>query len=96
MCASTTAANRRRSVARSPGARSRQAGKAAWARSMAASVSARSARGTSVTGVAVAGLTTVKVLLDTIPPYSRSKPRRSSQSVTAASYAVSSTSAMLT
>jgi hypothetical protein len=44
----------------------------------------------------VAGLTTVKVLLDTIPPYSRSKPRRSYQSVTAASYAVSSTSAMLT
>ena len=59
MWSSTTEAKRRSSVARSPGAISRQDRKASWAASMAASVRARSARGTSVTGVAVAGLTTV-------------------------------------
>ena len=57
--------------------------------------------GTSVTGVAVAGLTTVKVSVMRVlqvggQGQSLSKPRRSSQSVTAASKAASSTSAMLT
>ena len=58
-CASTTLAKDRSSRARSPGATSRQAGNASWARSIAASVSSTEARATSVTGVAVAGLITV-------------------------------------
>ncbi len=57
--ASTTAANRRSTVARSPGDMARQAGNAACAASIAASVSSTEARWTSVTGAAVAGLMTV-------------------------------------
>ena len=83
-------AQQRRPVAR---ARSpARTANASWARSIAASVSATEASGTSVTGCAVAGLMTVNVS----DIQSLSNPRRSSQSVTAASKAASSTSAMFT
>ena len=64
---------------------------------MAASVSPTDARCTSVTGEAVAGLMTVYTALVELveTTYSLSNPRNSSQSVTAALKAASSTAAML-
>src|SRR3569623_3298324 len=62
MCASTIAAKARNSLARSPGATSRQAANAACARSMAASVSASVAAGTSRNSLPVAGLTRVVLI----------------------------------
>src|SRR4051794_20043058 len=56
MWASTTAAKARSRRARSPGATSRQAGNASWARAMAASVWASVAAGTSRNPCPVAGL----------------------------------------
>ena len=69
----------------------RQLANASWARSMAASVSSRLVEGTSAIACSETGLMTVWV--DT--PHILSKERNSSQSVTAASNAASSTSAML-
>ncbi len=101
-CASTTAANDRSSRARSPGATKRQDLNAACAASIAASVSATDARGTSSTDAPVAGLMTA---VDPSPEngvvtegliYSLSNPRRRSQSVTAAPNAASSVSAACT
>ena len=78
-------ANARSRRARSPGATARQAGQAAAARAMASSACSADAMGTVVTGSSVAGLSTVNVDMRGLPVNSRSKPRRSSQSVTAAS-----------
>src|SRR6185436_3709719 len=57
-CASTSSANRRSSRPRSPGATARQDGKAAAARSIAASVCSSDISSTVVTISSVAGLTT--------------------------------------
>src|SRR2546421_4542752 len=62
MCASTRAANARRSRARSPGAPARQAGKARAAASIASSVPAGSVGSTCATNSSVAGFTTSMVL----------------------------------
>jgi len=53
------AANRRSSLARSPGATARQAGVAATARATASSVCSAEVPGTEVTGSSVAGFRTV-------------------------------------
>ena len=107
---STTSAKRRSSVARSPGVTARQAACAAAARAMASSACSAEYDGTAATVSSVAGFTTVNVdmpapassLAWSVPwpvvparPYIRSKPRCSSQSVTAASNAVISTRAAL-
>ena len=88
---STTAAKARSSRARSPGATALHAAKASCARSIAASVSADVADGTSPMTSSVTG--EIRVVLN--GAHILSKLRRSSQSVTAASKAASSTSAML-
>ena len=77
---------------------------AAAARAIAASVSSADAEVTAATRSSVAGFSTVNVDIAAVPlairrqrrsgaGHSRSKPRRSSQSVTAASKAASSTRA---
>jgi len=64
----------------------RHAGHAAAARAIASSVSSDEGCVTVVTGSSVAGLSTVNTdMRGLLPDYRRSKPRRSSQSVTAAS-----------
>ena len=106
---STTSAKRRSSVARSPGVTARQAACAAAARAMASSACSAEHDGTAATVSSVAGFTTVNVDMPAPasslawpspgpwfrPGYIRSKPRCSSQSVTAASNAVISTRAAL-
>ena len=93
MCASTTAANRRSSRARSPGATARHDSNAARGPlDRRVGLLARASAGTVVDDQSsVAGLTTSS----RVDPHSRSKPRNSSQSVTAASNAASSTRALL-
>ncbi len=93
MWSSTTAANPRSSRARSPGDTARQRSNAARERAMAASVSSAEVAGTVATTSSVTGLITS--CTSTLSPYSLSKPRSSSQSVTAASNAASSTRALL-
>ncbi len=93
-CASTTAANDRNSRARSPGAMARHAVNAASARSIAVSVSWTEVDGTSRSAAPVEGL--MSVVTGHHRAHIRSKERASSQSVTCASNAASSTSAMLT
>ena len=95
MWSSTTVAKERSSRARSPGATARQPAKASCARSMAASVSSRLEDGTSAIACSVTGLMTTWVEPVETTPHILSKERNRSQSVTAASKAASSTSAML-
>ena len=84
-------ANRRSSRARSPGATARHASNAAAARAIAASVSSADVAGTVATTSSVTGL---DVTLGHSVTAFRSRGR-SSQSVTAASNAASSTRALL-
>src|SRR4051794_39158253 len=77
--ASTAAANRRSSRARSAGATARPAGPAAWARAMAASVSSRDVRATDWTTASVAGLMTSKVV--TAHPSARHRGNRAAVEV---------------
>ena len=91
--ASTTAANRRSTAARSPGATARHVANASCAASIAAvGVLGRGQRDLGEAAGAVAGSIDRVELLG--HAHNLSKPRRSSQSVTAASNARSSTSAM--